>query len=100
MIMVMVFLSILNRMEFHSVQNRKENCHNDHIPFNVKGNRNIVFSVIGLGPGNQNLGVLIENEKKTSETKNHANFVNKKSLPTRTVLNFKLLTSRGLNSHR
>ena len=25
--------------------NRKENCHHDHIPFNVKGNGNIVFSV-------------------------------------------------------
>ena len=30
---------------FDLVQNRKENCHHDHIPFNVKGNRNIVFSV-------------------------------------------------------
>ena len=27
------------------VQNRKENCHHDHIPFNVKRNGNIVFSV-------------------------------------------------------
>ena len=26
-------------------ENRKENCHHDHIPFNVKGNVNIVFSV-------------------------------------------------------
>ena len=26
-------------------ENRKENCHHDHIPFNVKGNGNIVFSV-------------------------------------------------------
>ena len=26
--------------------NRKENCHHDHIPFNVTGNGNIVFSVI------------------------------------------------------
>ena len=25
--------------------NRKENCHHDHIPFNAKGNRNLVFSV-------------------------------------------------------
>ena len=31
-------------MKFHLVQNRKENCHHDHIPFNVKGNGNIVFS--------------------------------------------------------
>ena len=35
----------LNQMEFHLVQNRKENCHYDRIPFNVKGNGNIVFSV-------------------------------------------------------
>ena len=45
MIVVTVFLSILNQMEFHLVQNHKENCHHDHIPLNVKGNRNIVFSV-------------------------------------------------------
>ena len=32
-------------MEFHLVQNRKENCHRDHIPFNFKGNRILVFSV-------------------------------------------------------
>ena len=35
----------LTQMEFHLVQNRKENCHHDHIPFNVKGNGNIAFSV-------------------------------------------------------
>ena len=45
MIMVTVFYSILNQMEFYFVKNRKENCHHDHITFNVKGNRNIVFSV-------------------------------------------------------
>ena len=45
MIVVLVFLSILNQMEFHLVQNRKENCHHDHIPVNVKGVGNIVFSV-------------------------------------------------------
>ena len=44
-IMVTDFLSILNQMEFHLVQNRKEYCHHDHIPLNVKGNGNIVFSV-------------------------------------------------------
>ena len=27
------------------VQNRKENCHHDHIPFNLRANRNIVFPV-------------------------------------------------------
>ena len=26
-------------------ENRKENCHHDHIPFNLKGNGTIVFSV-------------------------------------------------------
>ena len=26
-------------------ENRKENCHHDHIPFNKEGNGNIVFSV-------------------------------------------------------
>ena len=26
-------------------ENRKENCHHDHISFNVKGNGNIVFSI-------------------------------------------------------
>ena len=45
MIVVTVFISILIQMEFHLVQNRKENCHHDHIPFNFKGNGNIVFSV-------------------------------------------------------
>ena len=36
---------ILNQMEFHLVQNRKENCHHDHIPFNLKGNGNIYISI-------------------------------------------------------
>ena len=42
--MLIVFLSILNQMEFHSVQNRMENCHHDHISFKLKGNGNIVLS--------------------------------------------------------
>ena len=33
-----------NRIPIGS-ENRKESCHHDHIPFNVKGNGNIVFSV-------------------------------------------------------
>ena len=43
--------------------NRKKNCHHNHIPFNVKGNRNIVSSVYGdfVEPveknGNDNEGV-------------------------------------------
>ena len=62
MIVVTVFLSILNQMEIHLVQNRKENCHQSDSftlvtvtsgdsyvsPFNVKGKVNIVFSVYGL----------------------------------------------------
>ena len=40
-----VFLSILNQVDFHLVQNRKENC---HISFNLKGNGILVFSVHGL----------------------------------------------------
>jgi len=43
-----VFHSILNQMEYHLVQNRKENCHHDHIPFNVKGNGNIFFSKFSI----------------------------------------------------
>jgi len=42
---VTVLLSILNQTEFHLVQNRKVNCHDEYILFNVKGNGNIVFSV-------------------------------------------------------
>ena len=49
MIVVTVFYSILNLMEIHVVQNRKENCHHDHIPFHLKGNRIQIFSVCGLG---------------------------------------------------
>ena len=45
MVVVTAFFSILNQMEFHLVQNRKENCHHDHIPFNLKGNRIRVSSV-------------------------------------------------------
>ena len=32
-------------MDFNLDQNRKENCHYDHIPFNFKGNGILVFSV-------------------------------------------------------
>ena len=42
MVVVTVLLSILNQMEFHLIQNRKENCHHDHIPFNLKGNEILV----------------------------------------------------------
>ena len=43
MIVGTVFLLILNQMEIHLVQNRMENCHHEHISFNMKGN--IVFSM-------------------------------------------------------
>ena len=48
MIVVTVFLSFLNQMEIHLVQNRKENCPHDHMPFNMKGNGNKVFSLYSL----------------------------------------------------
>ena len=38
----------MNQMGFHLVQNRKENCHHHHIPFNLKGNGNIVSLVQSL----------------------------------------------------
>ena len=41
MITVAVILSILNQLEFHLIQNRNENSHQDHIPFNLKGNGNL-----------------------------------------------------------
>ena len=46
MIVMTVLLSIFNTngIPFGS-ENQKENCYHDHIPFNVKGNGNIVFSV-------------------------------------------------------
>ena len=52
MVVVTVFLPILNQIEVNLVQNRKENCHHDHIPFNVKGNGNIVFSAHHTGKSN------------------------------------------------
>ena len=45
MIVVTVFLLTMNQMEVHLVQNRKENCHHNHIPFNIKRNGKLVFSV-------------------------------------------------------
>ena len=39
------FFFKLKEMEFHLVQNRKENCHHDYILFNMKGRWSIVFSV-------------------------------------------------------
>ena len=46
MIVVTVFLSILNTngIPFGS-ENRTENCHHDHIPFNLRGNGNSSLSV-------------------------------------------------------
>ena len=35
----------LNQMKFHLVQKiERKTCHHDHMPFDVKGNGNIVFS--------------------------------------------------------
>ena len=35
-----------DQIKINLVQNRKENCHDDHIPgFNLKGNGSTVFSV-------------------------------------------------------
>ena len=34
-----------NRFPFGSNKNRKENCHHDHISFNLKGNGILVLSV-------------------------------------------------------
>ena len=44
MTVVIVFLSILNQMEFHLVPNRKENCDHDHIAFNLKEKEDKDFS--------------------------------------------------------
>ena len=75
MIVMTVFPSILNQIEFHLVQNRKENCHHDHIPFNVKGIGSIFFSAytgtplseaaIG-GPIREGLLIAISNESHES----------------------------------
>ena len=66
MIVVTVFLTILNQMEFHLVQNRKEKCHHDHIAINVKGNGNIVFSVCVFSPGQKNNETIIIFSETTS----------------------------------
>ena len=57
MIVVTFFLSIFNQIELRLVQNRKENCHHDHISFNVEGIGNIVFSVHKLA-GLASLGIM------------------------------------------
>ena len=56
MIVVTIFLSILNQMDFEFEpigfplgSNRKENCRHDHIPFNSKGNGIQVFSAYRRG---------------------------------------------------
>ena len=60
MIVVTVFLTILNQMEFHLVTNRKENYHHDHIPFNAKGNGYVVVSVWSeVSDGRYSLGAVI-----------------------------------------
>ena len=49
MIIVTVFLSMMNQMEFHLVQNWKENCHHDHIPFNVEGKNIRIYTIVLRG---------------------------------------------------
>ena len=39
------FILIKNHKGFRSAQNRKENCHHDHIPFNLKGKSIFFVSV-------------------------------------------------------
>ena len=56
----------MNQLEFHMVQNRKENCHHDHIPFNVKGNGNIVFSVQNYCHHQRNKTAFLYGEKVVS----------------------------------
>ena len=69
MIEVTVFLSTLNQTEFHLDQNRLKNCDHDHIPFNVKGKGNIVFSVYNtLGDAIQMEFHLVQIESKTVTT--------------------------------
>ena len=70
MIVVTVFLSILNQIEFHLVQNRKENCYHDHIPFNMKGNGNIVYSVhkMALQNGDKLLARLAAGQERIYKT--------------------------------
>ena len=43
--MVVVTVFLLNQMDIHLVQNQKENCHYNYVPFRLKGN---VFSVCNL----------------------------------------------------
>ena len=56
-----VFLSILNQMRLpFGSENRKENCHHDHIPFNLKRIGYIVFSVqVAVIIGNFHLNLSI-----------------------------------------
>ena len=42
-IVAIVFHLIINQTEFRLVHNQKKYCQYDHIPFNLKGNYNIVF---------------------------------------------------------
>ena len=51
-----VFLSIMNQMESHLIQNWKKNCHHYHIPFNLKGNRILLFCTGGKKRVKKTLG--------------------------------------------
>ena len=41
MVVMRGFLSIVNKRELILVENPRENCNHDHIPFDLKGNENI-----------------------------------------------------------
>ena len=46
MIVVTIFLSNYNQMEFYLVQNRKKNCRHDHNSFNLEGIGNLCFRML------------------------------------------------------
>ena len=43
-----LLFSILNQMDCHLVQIRKENCHHHHISFSLKENKNLFFGVYSV----------------------------------------------------
>ena len=46
-----------NEIPFGS-ENRKENCHHDHIPFSMKGNGILVFSVQNQHLQTESIGII------------------------------------------
>ena len=65
MIVVTVFLLIMNWIKYHLIHNQKENHrHHDHIPFNLKGNGIIVFSM-------QTVEIICTAVQETSVSRHH-----------------------------